>query len=323
MALMRTAKSCRSDAPMPASSLREEAKATVSNKPGHRGEREVSRKTIARGMPGRSGVTVVTMLVCFFISHARPRAHRAPGIPCALCLSRGTILQSSGASRRENAESCLKLGRRHCERSEAIHLAAQKEEWIASSRSLSSGARSRDPLARNDGLGAGSPNPSCPRLSRASTSYFPWRCKAWMAGTNPAMTAEPGYWTISLRQQHRVRAVHGFGAVHHRLLQRCGLHRNIFGKEPRQRDIARRIAACFAEIARGERLAGQHAAAKRRSEQPQVRRRAGQRVVGRGSDPLQQPPAGALERGQRVAQLCARRAEGRIVGGLDALDDAC
>src|SRR5258705_7563079 len=50
--LMRTAKSCRSDAPMPASSLREEAQATVSNKPGHRGEREVSRKTIARGRPG-------------------------------------------------------------------------------------------------------------------------------------------------------------------------------------------------------------------------------------------------------------------------------
>src|SRR5712675_1801866 len=66
MMLKRTAKSCGSDAPMPASSLREEAQATVSNKPGHRGEREVSRKTIARGMPGRSGVTVVTMLVCLF-----------------------------------------------------------------------------------------------------------------------------------------------------------------------------------------------------------------------------------------------------------------
>jgi len=50
--LMRTAKSCGSDAPMLASSLREEAQMTVSNKPGHRGEREVSRKTIARGMPG-------------------------------------------------------------------------------------------------------------------------------------------------------------------------------------------------------------------------------------------------------------------------------
>ena len=62
----RTAKSCGSDAPMPASSLREDAQATVSNKHGHRGEREVSRKTIAQGMPGRSGVTVVTTLGCLF-----------------------------------------------------------------------------------------------------------------------------------------------------------------------------------------------------------------------------------------------------------------
>jgi hypothetical protein len=37
----------------------------------------------------------------------------------------------------------------HCERSEAIHEAARKQEWIAS-QSLSSGAHSRDPLARND-----------------------------------------------------------------------------------------------------------------------------------------------------------------------------
>jgi hypothetical protein len=34
--------------------------ATVANKPGRRGEHEISRKTIARGMPGDSGVTVVT-----------------------------------------------------------------------------------------------------------------------------------------------------------------------------------------------------------------------------------------------------------------------
>jgi hypothetical protein len=69
---------------MLASSLREEAQATVSNKPGHRGEHEGNRKTIARGMPDETGVTVVTTLVCFFISHARLRVHRAPGIPCAL-----------------------------------------------------------------------------------------------------------------------------------------------------------------------------------------------------------------------------------------------
>src|SRR5258707_12755715 len=65
-ALPRTAKSCRSDAPRPASSLREEAQATVPTKPGHRGDHEISRKTIARGMPGETGVTVATMLVCLF-----------------------------------------------------------------------------------------------------------------------------------------------------------------------------------------------------------------------------------------------------------------
>src|SRR5947199_3921451 len=52
MALTRTAKSCGSDVPMLASSLREEAQMTVSNKPGHREEHEGNRKTIARGMPG-------------------------------------------------------------------------------------------------------------------------------------------------------------------------------------------------------------------------------------------------------------------------------
>jgi hypothetical protein len=51
MMLMRTAKSCRSDAPGLASSLREDAQATVATKPGHRGEREVRRKTIAQGEP--------------------------------------------------------------------------------------------------------------------------------------------------------------------------------------------------------------------------------------------------------------------------------
>src|SRR5258708_19579832 len=93
---------------MLASSLREDAQATVSNKPGHRGEREVSRKTIARGMPGETGVTVVTMLVCFFILHARLRVHWAPGIPCALCfLWANGFCKNSGSSRPRIAESHL------------------------------------------------------------------------------------------------------------------------------------------------------------------------------------------------------------------------
>ena len=108
---------------------------TVSNKRGHRGEREVSRKTIARGMPGETGVTVVTMLVCFFILHARLRVHWAPGIPCALCfLWANGFCKNSGASRREIAEAHLEFtslranGSRECAPDdrlrEAIHLAA-------------------------------------------------------------------------------------------------------------------------------------------------------------------------------------------------------
>src|SRR6476659_6121721 len=70
---------------MLASSLREEAQATVSNKPGHRGDHEVRRKTIARGCRVISGEPVVTTLGCLFLSAPRLRVHRAPGIPCALC----------------------------------------------------------------------------------------------------------------------------------------------------------------------------------------------------------------------------------------------
>src|SRR5258708_29598997 len=123
MMLKRTAKSCRSGAPMLASSLREDAQATVSNKPGHRGEREVSRKTIARGMPGRSGVTVVTMLVYFFHLYARLRVHQAPGIPCALCLSRDIVLQNLGRLAPRERGVAFELDRRHFEErsDEAIH----------------------------------------------------------------------------------------------------------------------------------------------------------------------------------------------------------
>jgi hypothetical protein len=61
----------------------------------------------------------------------------------------GTFKQTSGASRGEIAKVCAELEHRHCERSEAIHSCFLIASWIAS-RSLSSGAHSRDPLARND-----------------------------------------------------------------------------------------------------------------------------------------------------------------------------
>src|SRR6266567_4156752 len=76
--LKRTAKSCGSDAPRLASSFAEASRPnraldkTISA--GRRWQNSMvteestkeAVKTIARGMPGDSGVTVVTMLVCFF-----------------------------------------------------------------------------------------------------------------------------------------------------------------------------------------------------------------------------------------------------------------
>src|SRR5881296_2723621 len=109
---------------------------TVSNKPGHRGEREVSRKTIARGMPGSSGVTVVTTLVCFVLFRTRGcgRIER-PAFP-APSEFEGSWSKTSGGSRCENAESYLKMERRHCEEQsdEAIH-SFFGAKWIASLRS--------------------------------------------------------------------------------------------------------------------------------------------------------------------------------------------
>jgi hypothetical protein len=59
------------------------AEVTGAKEPGPRGEHDISRKTIARGMPGVSGVTVVTNARAFYTTRAAAGAS-APGIPCAL-----------------------------------------------------------------------------------------------------------------------------------------------------------------------------------------------------------------------------------------------
>ena len=57
------------------------SQATVARKPGHRGEHDIGVKTIARGMPADSGVTVVTTLVClFFYTRGYGRIER-PAFP--------------------------------------------------------------------------------------------------------------------------------------------------------------------------------------------------------------------------------------------------
>ena len=81
----RTAKSCGPDAPTLASSLRKLFRRRRWQESPVTGEStKETVKTIAQGRPGISGEPVVTMLVCFFNSHARLRVHWAPGFPCAL-----------------------------------------------------------------------------------------------------------------------------------------------------------------------------------------------------------------------------------------------
>jgi hypothetical protein len=57
-------------------------------------------------MPGIAGVTVVTNARAFY-THARLRAHRAPGIPCALVSEGRTIRVKLARSRGEIAKPHL------------------------------------------------------------------------------------------------------------------------------------------------------------------------------------------------------------------------
>jgi hypothetical protein len=106
MALIRTAKSCGPDASTLASSWRSDLLATVTIKPDHRGEHEVSRKTIARGMPGVSGVTVVTNARVYYTTRAAAGAPGARHSLRPLCQRAGRAQQNSGALRRGIADLC-------------------------------------------------------------------------------------------------------------------------------------------------------------------------------------------------------------------------
>jgi hypothetical protein len=95
-----------------------------------------------------------------------------------------------------------KLPQRHCERSEAIDSFFALSQWIAS-RSLSSGAHSRDPVARNDvdrpirmainragddDRGVGQNVQTSLRAQRSNPSFF--LCvETWIASLRLAMTA--------------------------------------------------------------------------------------------------------------------------------------
>src|SRR5438876_6232549 len=96
-----------------------------------REEHEVSRKAIAQGRPECSRCPVCSCAVLFAqIARETAGAASTRSSLRPLIEEGQTKMQASGGLRREKA----KLYPRHCERSEAIHLAVKKE-WIASLRS--------------------------------------------------------------------------------------------------------------------------------------------------------------------------------------------
>src|SRR3984957_5626271 len=157
---MRTAKSCGPDTPTLVSSFRGVVRVSDGGKKARSPGR--ARRKPLKPLRGECRATRRDrgdLLACFLLLHARLRALRAPGIPCSplgvalrpLFFRANGFLDNSDASRREKAEACLVFPslRGAKRRSNPFFLCAAN--WIAS-RSLSSGAHSRDPLARNDGL---------------------------------------------------------------------------------------------------------------------------------------------------------------------------
>src|ERR1700721_2872628 len=74
---------------------------TVARKPGHRGERGISRNPPRRECRIASAEPVCSCAFFCALLHTRPRVQRAPGIPCALCLEGKKISTNPGASRAE------------------------------------------------------------------------------------------------------------------------------------------------------------------------------------------------------------------------------
>jgi hypothetical protein len=82
--------------------------ATVARKPVHRGEREVSRKTIAQGRPDASAEPVCSCAFFFVhFAHETAGAARTRSSLRPLISEGGTITQDSGASRRGIDRSCV------------------------------------------------------------------------------------------------------------------------------------------------------------------------------------------------------------------------
>ena len=164
--------------------------ATVARRIRLRGERGISRKTIAQGMP--ECLRCTCMLVCAFLCallHTRPRVQRAPGIPCSLRYRGRRFTQTSGRSRRENANAMFGNGKAS-----------------ATSSSVSRTARPGDPVRRDFRLyrcrlwNMGRPVPATRRLCRGSAV---WLAEALAKAASRATTNRE--WLNENRPQPHIR----------------------------------------------------------------------------------------------------------------------
>jgi hypothetical protein len=164
----RTEKSCGPDAPTLASSCARRVPArpgSTGNKPARRRWQESpvaeesakdTVKTTAQGRPDDPPVPVVLPRAIFSARGPWVRAGTRPSLRPLALRGQRISLKTSGAWRCENAKACrtsIHVSHRHREeRLRRSNPESFPRPWIAL-RSLSSGARSRDPVARNDGDG--------------------------------------------------------------------------------------------------------------------------------------------------------------------------
>jgi hypothetical protein len=110
----RTAKSYGPDASTPASSQRSDPLATVTRKSDHRGEYEGNRKTIARGVPGETGVTVVTNARAFYLPRAAADAPAVRHSPRPLIFwAKGSCTTRAKRAARSRGRVCNRPLTRH------------------------------------------------------------------------------------------------------------------------------------------------------------------------------------------------------------------
>ena len=149
----RTAKSCGSDSPMLESSLSMIiGRRWWLTSPVHQGEREAAVKTIAQGMPGVSAaLSLLACAKCTFFARKARGCSQHPAFPAPSFHRGRDLLQTLDAfAPRECGVVSLRLFDSLNMKRRRYPFSSSRGAWIAS-QSLSTGAHSRDPLARNDG----------------------------------------------------------------------------------------------------------------------------------------------------------------------------